>query len=93
MKYVSAFFKLIVWSSENPEKVSRSLKAGAVFGVSLLALFKVNVSGLPETVDALVQLSLGLAPVLSGFATLWYVIRKIKLTVNGQNRVFSDPVA
>lgn len=75
----------LVWSSQNPQKLSMTLKGAAGFVVMAAAFFKLD-GVTPEswnsTVDAVIHIISGLAMMASGAAAVSGFVRKVKRTYN-----------
>jgi hypothetical protein len=78
----------IKYSSENPEKVSRTLKSSIPLIISLGLLFKIDLSFLPEVVDTLLLMAAKATAIASGLSTLYFLAIKLRKTVLGTNAVF-----
>lgn len=74
MKKVAAWF---VYSSQNPEKISRTLKSVAAFAV----LFGVDTSVVDEGIGHIVSVIAGIGMLVSAGSGAWFFALKLKNTM------------
>lgn len=94
-KYLVLAWNWLVWSSQDPTTVSLSVKAfltaGVTYGTIAAGMAHISLPSdlLTQLVDAIVAIVQSALMLGSALLTVIGIIRKIKSTIDGTNKVFN----